>query len=66
MRQFRAKKAPPIPETLDYSIIAGLGTEARERLEGARPTSIGALGRVAGLSSAASLAVMAHLRRQAG
>jgi len=63
IRQFRATETHAIPDDIDYAAIPGLGTEARERLAAARPTTIGALGRVSGLTPAASLAVMAHLRR---
>jgi tRNA uridine 5-carboxymethylaminomethyl modification enzyme len=66
IRQFRAIEGAMIPEDLDYAAIAGLGTEAQERLKRARPRSIGALGRIPGLTPAASLVVMAHLRRAAG
>ncbi len=63
MRHFRASEAARIPEDLDYSCVAGLGTEARERLSSALPLSLGALSRIPGLTPTASLAVMAHLRK---
>ena len=66
IRQFRAVEAALIPGDFDYAAVSGLGTEATERLAAARPASLGALGRVPGLTPAASLAVMAHLRRSAG
>ena len=63
IRQFRKLEAASIPATIDYSSIPALGTEACERLTSAKPSSIGALARVPGLTPSASLAVMAHLRR---
>ena len=63
--QFRKSEAAGIPSDINYNAIAALGTEARERLIKARPTSIGELARVPGLTSSASLAVMAHVRRRA-
>ena len=63
MRHFRASEAAQIPAEFDYEKVAGLGTEARERLASARPSSLGALGRLPGLTPTASLAVMAHLRK---
>ncbi len=63
MRHFRASEASLIPPEMDYRSVEGLGTEARERLSAARPASLGALSRVAGLTPTASLAVMAHLRK---
>ncbi len=65
IRQFRRSESASIPADIDYSAIAALGTEARERLSKARPSSIGALARVPGLTPAASLAVMAHVTRSA-
>ncbi len=63
MRHFRAAEAVAIPAEFDYGSVAGLGTEARERLSTARPQSLGALSRVAGLTPSASFAVMAHIRK---
>ncbi len=63
IQHFRATEATEIPAEFNYSDVAGLGTEARERLTLARPHSLGALGRLAGLTPSASLAVMAHLRK---
>ena len=63
MRCFKAAERATIPVDLDFRCVAGLGTEAAELLTEARPTSLGALGRVPGLTPTASLAVMAHLRK---
>ncbi len=63
IRHFRAAEAAKIPGDVDYSRVAGLGTEARERLSSALPASLGALSRIPGLTPTASLAVMAHLRK---
>ena len=63
VRQLRATEAVTIPEEIDYAAIKGLSTEARERLTASRPRSLGALGRLQGISAATSMAVVAHLRR---
>jgi tRNA uridine 5-carboxymethylaminomethyl modification enzyme len=48
---------------LDYDDIGGLSTEMRERLSAARPTSLGALSRVPGITPPAVMAVIGHVRR---
>ncbi len=63
MQHFKVAEAGIIPAAFDFATVAGLGTEARERLQAARPGTLGALGRVPGITPAASLAVMAHLRK---
>ena len=63
MRHFRASESARIPPDFDYKSVEGLGTEACERLSAARPASLGALGRLPGVTPTASLAVMAHLRK---
>jgi tRNA uridine 5-carboxymethylaminomethyl modification enzyme len=53
----------PIPEHVDFASIAGLSTEMRQRLEAARPATLGSAGRVPGVTPAALVALAGHLRR---
>ncbi|MBP0444717.1 tRNA uridine-5-carboxymethylaminomethyl(34) synthesis enzyme MnmG [Roseomonas sp. SSH11] len=53
----------PIPEDVDFAIIAGLSTEMRQRLSTARPATLGAAGRVPGVTPAALVALAGFLRR---
>ena len=62
---FRRDEALLLPATLDYAVVAGLSTEMRERLVRARPHSLGAAARVPGVSPAALLALLAHVKRAA-
>ena len=52
-----------IPAGIDFSAIAGLSNEMRQRLSAARPASLGAAGRVPGVTPAAIAALAVHLRR---
>ena len=52
-----------IPAGIDFSTIAGLSNEMRQRLSAARPASLGAAGRVPGVTPAAIAALAVHLRR---
>lgn len=63
--RMRSDDALLIPPSLDYCTIAGLSAEMIERLSAARPTSIGAAGRIRGITPAALAALLMHVRRRA-
>src|SRR6185312_15400215 len=50
---------------IDYAAVPGLSNEARNRLEAARPRTVGQAGRLDGLTPAALGILAAYLRRQA-
>jgi tRNA uridine 5-carboxymethylaminomethyl modification enzyme len=52
-----------IPDDLDLSGVAGLSHEMRDRLRLARPATLGAVGRISGVTPAAIAAIAIHLRR---
>jgi tRNA uridine 5-carboxymethylaminomethyl modification enzyme len=60
---FRRDEATRLDPELDYSAVGGLSTEMRERLEAARPASLGAATRIPGVTPAAVSALIAHMRR---
>ncbi|MGP1283022.1 MAG: tRNA uridine-5-carboxymethylaminomethyl(34) synthesis enzyme MnmG [Parasphingopyxis sp.] len=60
-----ADERVPIPVTLDYASIAGLSNEMVERLERARPATLGEAGRVRGITPAALAAILVHSRKRA-
>ena len=60
----RAREDTPLPADLDYSAVAGLSTEVREKLARHRPASIGQAGRIPGVTPAAVSLLLVHLRRR--
>ncbi len=63
--RLKADEAVRIPDDLDYSAIAGLSNEMVERLSAARPSTLGAAGRIRGITPAALAAILVHARRKA-
>ncbi|EHH67730.1 tRNA uridine-5-carboxymethylaminomethyl(34) synthesis enzyme MnmG [Gluconobacter morbifer] len=62
IRQLASESAIALPANLDYTAIGGLSSEMRERLAQARPTSFAAAQRVRGVTPAALVALLAHVR----
>ncbi|MCA3427843.1 MAG: tRNA uridine-5-carboxymethylaminomethyl(34) synthesis enzyme MnmG [Roseomonas sp.] len=60
----REEKAA-IAASLDFDAVDGLSAEMRQRLKAARPATLGAAGRVQGVTPAALAALAVHLRRDA-
>ena len=52
-----------IPENLDYTKIKNLATEARQKLESVKPTSIGQASRISGVNPADISILMIYLRK---
>ena len=52
VEEFQKEESRLLPESMDYSAIAGLRLEAREKLMEIRPMSIGQAGRISGVSPA--------------
>jgi tRNA uridine 5-carboxymethylaminomethyl modification enzyme len=62
LRALQAEERVALPADLDFSVVAGLSLEMRQRLDAAKPSSIGAASRVPGVTPAAIAALAAHLR----
>ncbi|MGB3423010.1 MAG: tRNA uridine-5-carboxymethylaminomethyl(34) synthesis enzyme MnmG [Castellaniella sp.] len=54
-----------IPDDFDYAGVPGLSTEVRQRLETARPATIGQAARISGVTPAAVSLLLVHLKRHA-
>jgi tRNA uridine 5-carboxymethylaminomethyl modification enzyme len=50
--RFKSLEEKSIPESLDYTLIRGLSTEARQRLQTIRPTTLGQASRISGITPA--------------
>ncbi len=61
---FKKDEALKIPEGIDYQKVGGLSNEIRERLEKERPQTIGAMGRMRGITPASVTAVIGYLKKK--
>ncbi|MFC4352331.1 tRNA uridine-5-carboxymethylaminomethyl(34) synthesis enzyme MnmG [Fodinicurvata halophila] len=64
VRAYRKDESLELPSDLDYEAIPGLSNEIREKLQAARPATLGAAGRIPGVTPAASLLLLRHVRRR--
>ena len=60
---FRRDEALKLPGDLRFDRVGGLSHEMRQRLAAARPATLGAAGRVPGVTPAALTALLAHVRK---
>jgi tRNA uridine 5-carboxymethylaminomethyl modification enzyme len=59
----RRNEETRLPEDLDYSRVAGLSNEVRQKLAQVRPATIGQAARVAGVTPAAVSILLVHLKK---
>ena len=60
---FKKDEAVAIPAALDFAAIAGLSNEIRQKLERHRPSSLAQASRIDGITPAALMLVLAHIRK---
>lgn len=61
--KLRKDEAWKIPGDFDYGALNGLSNEIKEKLERVRPETLGQAGRIEGMTPAASMVILARLRR---
>ncbi len=62
IQSFRKDEALHIPTSLEYGSIGGLSLEAKEKLEAARPVTLGQASRIEGITPAALTALLAYVK----
>ena len=60
---FRKDEALKLPVDLDYSQVGSLSNEVRSKLELARPETLGAASRIPGVTPAAVVALLRHVKK---
>lgn len=63
VQAFRRDEALILPTGLDYGAVGGLSVEIRSKLSVSRPATLGAAGRIPGVTPAALTALLAHVRK---
>jgi len=61
---FRRDEALVLPDALDYGAIGSLSNEIRQKLEQARPATLGAASRIPGVTPAAVIALLRFVKKR--
>jgi tRNA uridine 5-carboxymethylaminomethyl modification enzyme len=64
VESYRRDEGFELPPEFDYSALAGLSNEAKQKLSAIRPRTIGQAGRIDGITPAALTLLVAHARRK--
>jgi len=62
---FKKEEAMAIPEDMDYDALGSLSNEIKAKLKSTRPATIGAAGRIPGMTPAALVALMGMIKKGA-
>ena len=60
----RAHEHTTLPAEMDYSALAGLSHEVRQKLTELRPMTLGQAARISGVTPAAIAVLLVHLKRR--
>lgn len=64
IESFKHEEHIRLPDDLNYDAIGSLSNEIRDKLKRTKPVSLGAAGRIPGVTPASLTAVLAYIRRQ--
>jgi tRNA uridine 5-carboxymethylaminomethyl modification enzyme len=62
----RRNEETALPADLDYAALKGLSHEVRQKLREVRPATLGAAGRIPGITPAAVSILLVHLKKRSG
>ena len=62
---YRRDEALALPSDLDYAAIGSLSNEVRQKLQAHRPATLGQAARISGVTPAALVSLLKHVRRRA-
>jgi tRNA uridine 5-carboxymethylaminomethyl modification enzyme len=65
IRAFRRDETLMLPPDLDYDRVGSLSAEVRLKLKAALPATLGAAGRISGVTPAAIVALLRYVRKKA-
>lgn len=61
---FRKDEGLVLPDSLNYESVGSLSTEIKNRLKAVRPTTLGAAARIPGVTPAAIVALLRHVKKK--
>ncbi|MCA1907421.1 MAG: tRNA uridine-5-carboxymethylaminomethyl(34) synthesis enzyme MnmG [Magnetospirillum sp.] len=64
IRAYRREEDMVLPDDVDYDAIGSLSAEVRQKLKNARPATLADAGRISGVTPAALVALLAHVKRR--
>lgn len=64
IEKFSRQETLTLPDDLDYAGVTGLSTEARQRLQAARPMTLGQAARLEGVTPASVSLILIHLKKR--
>jgi tRNA uridine 5-carboxymethylaminomethyl modification enzyme len=62
---YRRDEALELPNDIDYASVGSLSNEVRQKLEAHKPATLGQAARISGVTPAALVALLKHVRRRA-